>query len=319
MPTLVTVTSALSLAEVEGTDGLTLGLIQRLNAETEAHFAAALGELVEDVQSVDGLDLSSLRHVLATKDFPADVRRWQRVLRRPEEVTDTDGGTAVGKALSWRCAGSGQAASVVVMQGDLFQGVVHGISIARGILCHEFAHIHEYFQRLRGEDYEHPDARNLAAVFQFIAQSLASECFAELVASRQYSADDKATFVANADTISAFLEFFEREKDAYRSHGDTLHIWQHTIRAVSQAADMIGRTIGEFHRKPDRHLFDEFVKRLGNPEWVELAERLRVELTGSPPNQGVLTGVTDGSVRSIFHALGVYPRLQDGGLYIEIP
>jgi hypothetical protein len=319
MPTSITVTSALSQIEVEGMDGVTLGLSPRLDAHTEAHFAAALGQLIDDVKSVDGLDLSSLRHVLATWDFIADVRRWQKALNRPEWVTETDGGTAVGKALSWRRTGSRHAASVVVMQGDLFQGLVHGNLIARGILCHELAHIHEYSQQRRGGDYEHPDARDLGAVIQFIAQSLTSECFAERVASRQYSAEDLATFVANADTITAFLDFFDQEKDAYRSHGDTLHIWQHAIRAVSGAADMIGRTVGEFFRERDRHLFDEFTKRLGDPKWADLAERLRVELTNSPPNQGVPTGISDGTVRSMFHALGVYPRLQDGSLYIDVP
>ncbi|MDM4018149.1 hypothetical protein [Roseiconus lacunae] len=269
--------------------------------------------MIDEVQTTDSLDLSSLRHVLVSKDFAGDVRRWQRALNRPQAISEN----AIGKAFSWCSEGAGHSTSIVLMQSDFFQGVVHGISIARGILCHELAHVHEYAQRLPETNYEAPDARDLDAVLEFIAQSVASEYLAERVASRQYSTEDLADFVANADTIVALLNSFDQEKHAYRSHGDTLHIWQHSILAVSRAADMTGRTIGEYYR--ERRLFDEFIRRLKNPKWAGIAEQLSAALTRDTSKREVAGRVSGGTIREMFHAVGVYPRLQEGGLYIDIP
>jgi hypothetical protein len=321
MTTPVTVTAPFSESEAEAAHGMTLAFTTKPDAEAEVRYATAFGDVVDDVQSVDGLDLTSLRHVLATQDFSADVRRWQRALGRPELVTDTDSGIAVGKALSWRKGGSGPVIAVVVLGFDCFMDVVKGVSLSRGILCHELAHVHDNARRMADPDTEpHPTAHDLGGIDRFIGQSLWSEYFAERIASRHSSDADLAGFVANADTIKSFLIDFEHEKYAYRSHENLLHLWQRAILTVGRAADMIGRTVGELHRDRHRHLFDEFARGLGRPAWATVAGQVRDELAGSISDSSKPLGVSVGVIRSMFHALGVYPQLQAGGqLYVDVP
>lgn len=321
MASLVTITGPLSIREIEESDSLALGYSHRLPTGEESRHVNGVGALLADASSVDRLELGSLRHVLATRSFASDVMRLQRQLARPELVTNNGQASAVGKSLSWLASATGRTVSVVVLDYDWYLGMIEGQSLARGIFYHELAHVHDNVQRQQNRvDVSHPDARDLTAVERFIALSLGAEYFAERVASRQYSEDDLEAFVGNADSVGSFLADVQREKDAYRDHADLLRFWQQAVRTVGLCADMIGRSVGEFHRSEHRHLFERFVSRLGRPKWATAIDAVGEALQDLPTAGLDPSPTLVATVRGMFHAIGVFPRVEAGGqLYVDVP
>jgi len=315
MTPLITISDALSRSEVESSSQITLAFSPRLQSETEAKYASILADILSDVQNVDNLTIGSLKHILATTTFVTDTKRWLTELTLPALVT-------VGKALTWELPNSNGVASVIVINVDILKGIQQGTSLHRGVLCHEIAHIADNEKRFAAQGADaHPDARDLSAVEHFIAASLWAEYFAERVASRHYSAEDLQTFAANSEIIRFLHVTFNRQREAYQNHAmQLLELWQLAIYATGQTADMIGRSLGEFHGGERSSCLASFKQDLSNQTWVAIVDEAEdildrmFQLTSTWNVSPLLT-----IVRKMFNAIRIFPRPQGSGMYIDVP
>lgn len=317
---MLTITNSLTRQQVESAASATLAFVPRQQSEEESAAECLLSNIVADIQSADQLSISSLKHISAAAAFADEAKRWLTQLRRPALVTDTEEAMAVGKAMSWYLPDNTAITSVIVVNSAILNQL-QDTSLFRGILYHEIAHIHDNELRMKalGND-SHPDARDLTAVERFIAASFWAEYFCERIASRHYSDADLTVFEANATTLQSFLASFSQEKDAYRYHARLLDLWQQAIQTVGHAADLIGRTLGEFYGVRGNNHLAPFLQSLANPTWSAIISESRPILDQMYQSTGVWNAdPLLPIVRKMFHAIGMFPKIQGGNLWVDVP
>lgn len=312
-----------TIHEIASSETRTVELPPNLTTEVYDTLIGILDRSIADAVATDGLDLGSLKHVLVSGDFVNDVTRRLKELGRPELVTSNESAQALGKTITW---GKPSDVSSIVIVPEPLLSAYEAVSLSRGILYHELAHVHDDRFRcdLMGETI-HPDARDLKAVISFIAATLWSEYFCEQTAARHYSRDDLAAFAENDSIVSDSVGENSREIAEYRSHADILHLWQHSIFTVNIIMGVVGRTLGEFYAQNDnldlRQQFIDGVSSLkGMPELISMTEPIldSMHLRRKIWVANELDCLNE-VVLKAFNMLGIFPRMTGQGLYVDVP
>jgi len=309
--------------EASSRDAITFEASDGMSEESVAQLAGILTTAINDAVTIDSLSLKGLTHVVISSDFSSDVRRLLIELGCPGIVTNSSTAQAVGKTITWQR--DAETVSILVFPKEVVVGYPT-LSLARGIVHHELAHVHD--DRLRSELFgasEHPDAMDLDAVVKTLAEILWSEYFAERIARRHYSEDDLQSFADNHEIITNCIDESSRAVADYRDHGDVLWLWQHSVSMTNVILGVIGRTIGELHSAIDTEgYWQTFQEGLGRTTSIVRVANDSAEILGvlyskresweSNAIQGLNTMIFDS-----FHILGVFPQVTANELYVDVP
>jgi hypothetical protein len=321
--TLMHVQSGLKVEEAADSDSLTVELSDRISRESVSEYLRVLTNAIDDATATDELCLDSLRHIVVSTEFVTDTQRLLQQLGLPDIVTSTKAAQAVGKTISW--LHQSQPVSILIFPHELVSQY-SSISLARGIIHHELAHVHD--DKFRHDvlgPTPHPDARDLDAVIAYVSGVLWSEYFAERTAKRHYSHDDLMMFADNHEIITDCLRHIREEVLRYRQHEDILYLWQQSISTANIILGVIGRTLGECHPHPDHQIpYDAFLT--GVPHDASLLDVIRdtdavldrLYTTREVWTRDALHALHDVAYDTL-QLFGVYPRTTAEGLYVDVP
>jgi hypothetical protein len=326
MPIILTKTAVpKSRSELEKDSRAYIFFVEATGPDFVAAGTGYLEKLINETVKLDNLDLSTLRYICIASSLADETKRWLRDLGRPPIVTEGNIGDAVGKTITWHVDHTGQTISILIFPVEIIQGLCFGMNLPRTVVAHELAHVHDdaYCNTIVGPTL-HPDARDLPEVVSFICRMPWGEYFAQRIASRHMTPDDRKNSVVDSSSMVAeFADECDQLKQAYRVHGDHLQIWQEATMSVGRIASVLGRAIGELHSSESSgDLRRQLVENL-RPEWRQVTEKFILDLdslfaTRNSWNQNSLQ-VLAPLVLKLYQILGIFPQLQVGGLYVDIP
>lgn len=303
-------------------------ILEGVDEETGARANESLLDLLRELAGTEedpGLAFGHLRLIHFAHELPAEVRRWQRQLGRPEVVSDADGASVAGKALVW---GDGETATthgVVLLAAYMAGGVAERRSSNLGLVAHELAHADLDRQLIASigsdlEDHEH--AGDWGIVGLQLAVNAIAEAYAESVAARYI---EEVLIVESENLLVTMAEgVLGRMREAvaeYRHHRHTGKLWGVTIFEVSAYLNQLGRVTGFTVRDGDTRGVG---KRLGQvhpsfTDYVDVFRQAFLDVAEAGNVERVAFAPAINAVERVLGHFGVEPEWEGGRLRLEVP
>lgn len=251
----------------------------------EADRAQRWFELLNEIryQVLETIPYSGItRLFVATSDIFQEISRWQQELDLVEAITNDEEAETVGKSFVWGDGKSDSTYGIVIINERLAAQIVDDgnlSKLAKSLVIHELAHIHDYYVRLGHFGPESPPtANNWVSIKQSIAMCLWGEFFAEKIASiHQSEKEFKVSLELTAKIIQLSLKKLSHAKNQYLNDRNINVVWQIAGSELSQILNQIGRMLGiacAWKTETRNDLFANFV----SDAWVQLIVKLYDEL-----------------------------------------
>lgn len=272
-----------------------------------------------------GLNFGHLRLIHFVHDLPAEVRRWQRQLGRPEIVSDADGASIGGKALVWGDGRTGTTHGVVLLAAYMVEGVAERRGTNLALVAHELAHADLDWQLIVSigpvlDDHNH--AGDWEIVGLQLAVNAIAEAYAESVAGRY--TEEVLVIEAEHLLVTMAEGVLRRMRGAiaeYRRHANAGKLWGVTIFEVSAYLNQLGRVTGFSIRDGDTRgvggrlamVHQAFSAHPGlfRQAFLDVASAGNVERAAFAP--------ASRAVAEVLGHFGVEPVWEGGRLRLEVP
>lgn len=277
------------------------------------------------------------RLVVVTSDFPSEVIRWQRELGEQEGVTSGIYGEAHGKALVWGNNTLEATYGVVILSElialCLIEGIAQNQALAKAVLTHELAHVHDEFiyRQVFGQPFPN-ETNNWAELRRTLAYVTWSEFFANFVAyhfHKVWGCNDE--IFAPTSLIKRISLEISRRIFLYRFDGNMQTLWFSSVsdllQVFAQSARSLGLLVAAQMDSDDKSeelfaLCDEI-----SPSWGNIMRRLTEELGRQPRGLQRSPGLLDQIgliIERGFHAVGLYPSDPEAmdaekGIWVDVP
>lgn len=260
-------------------------------------------------------------------DFATEVARWRRQLGEPGGISSNSKAETWGKTLPlW---GSGEPEStyaVIILPREIAYCLIAGEnslkSLARGILVHELAHVHDNYRYRRdfGPQPE-PTIDDSIDIRHLIAKGTWGEFFAQSIAYPYYPEDHREELVSLGLTrLQDSLQEIKQAKSDFQSHGNTATLWEVAIGKIGDAFFQLSRSIGLLTaaQRDGNEQFDQFFKGVNeiSSTWGQIVRQLVRELNTLASQEKwdseSFNGLED-VIEQGFRATGLHPE------YIPLP
>lgn len=299
--------------------------------------AGQIEDLVSQLHSKAGVDVSTLNEVIIPDDFDTELIAFQETHDLTERGrTNDESGLATCKVQKYR--ESGQLVHTVFLDkifwlGMLFSEEKSDHDLAIHLLHHELAHVQDgqYQQELFGADFPRPYQNDLQALLR----NLARNTWAEYYANRTSGGTMPLEHACGISGLYETLEYVFTEADSligvYRYDGDIETLWTKCIELCRRLMYVIGSSLGYFHYlisffadegdviKDTEKKVRESLGRF-EPIWTTASVALDSLYNAYPK----WTGVEDldelsATIFKALNALGVYPRQEGEDIYVDVP
>lgn len=284
-----------------------------------------------------GLELKSLKYIIIPEDFKTELFKFQKSKGLREECTENEVGVAGGKVVSYIEAGELEICIFLHpgVFGLLFSknsdDVLNGIQIMR----HELCHVHDDYlkSRVLSLDFITNQERDFEWALKLHADSIWSEYIANKLSKTTVNINGTEINLPNQISLMQDLKLFldsifkvesdaQKYIDAYRSHADVEKLYQEIQESASFLLNMMGRVYGMLcpYEELIKAVDDGIKETYAFDIWKQLCQSLDALSSKYPNWSGVqeFDGLSQ-VVLKTWNILGIYPRVTESGLYIEVP
>jgi hypothetical protein len=287
----------------------------------------AFGQIINQLQE---LNLSSLQYIIVPNDFGQELIEFQQRHGLREGYTNNEFGIAMGKVLTYLDDGNIKTSIFfdprivfTLFDENLKQNSIH-------LIHHEFCHVHDDYEKYRVfgvTDLEHiffntPD--RVSQVTYAHADLIWSEYIATRLSARSKPEDHDIYMESLLSLIPKTKEKCEEKIQAYRTEGEIDKLFGEIQLTTSQLLKVCGYFIGYCHGfniDPPEEI-NNFVKQYPYLDrvWEELSLNLRKlhESYGNWEGVKVFDDLAN-TVMNLWGNLGIFPKNQEGQLYISVP
>lgn len=308
-----------------------------LSEDQKSELSGQVENLVSELRSKANLDICTLNEVIIPDDFDTELVAFQESHDMTERGRTHDGsGLAVGKAVKYR--ESGQIVQTVFLDKAIWLGMLvskeksdHDMAIH--LLHHELAHVQDgqYQQELFGTEFPRPYQNDLPALSRNLARNTWGEYYANRTSGGTMPLEHSCGISALYETLEYVFAEVDSQIGSYRFDGDIEVLWTKGIELCWRLMYVIGSSLGYFHYltsffADEGEVIKDTEKKagesLGGLESVWIAAGVALDsLYNAYPNW---TGVEDldelsGVILKAFNAIGLYPRHEGEGVYVDVP
>ncbi len=308
-----------------------------LSEAQKSELADHVENLVSQLQSNAGVDISTLNEVVIPDDFDAELVAFQESHGILERGRTNDGsGLAVCKVVKYK--ESGQIIQTVFLDEDVWLRMLLSpekadSDMAIHLLQHELAHVQDsqHQRNLFDADISLLHTNDLAVMLRNFARNTWGEYYANRTSGGTMPLEHACGIPGMYETIDYVLSEVDILIDSYRYNGDIEDLWNKSVELCWRLMYMIGSSLGYFH-----YLASFFAKEgdvikgtekktsesLGKlePVWTGASSALN-DLFNTYPNW---TGVEDLDelsevILKAFNVMGLFPRQEGEGIYVDVP
>jgi len=293
----------------------------------------------EDLMSklAQGLELDSLKYIIISEDFKTELFKFQKSKGLREGCTENEVGVAGGKVVAYIEAG--ELEHIIFLHPNVFgllfsnesNDVLNGIQIMR----HELCHVHDDYlkSKVLSFDFITNQEKDFEWALKLHADSIWSEFIANKLSKITVEIEgtkiSTPTLVSFTQDIPLFIDSIFKMKadtknyiDAYRTHRDITRLYLEIQKCSTFFFTMAGRIYGllSLYEEP-LEILDEGIKKTYAFEiWKPLCQSLDA-LNSRYPNWSGVQEFDELSqvVLKTWNILGIYPRVTESGLYIDVP
>lgn len=288
-------------------------------------------------QLAQGLELQSLEYIIISDDFENDLNKFQRSKGLREEFTENELGVAIAKTVPYFEAEKLETCIFLhsAILGLLFSEDSNEVLNAIQIINHELCHAQDNY--LKSKIFEPDFIMNRERDFDWALKIHADSIWSEYIANKS---SRRVIKISGSDInlppqvsfeiiVNLFIEsIFKIERDAkkyideYRIHADIRRLYLEIQESAGFLLTMMGRAYGilccykELIEVIDEGIMPTYAFEI----WKSLCPSLD-NLNSKYPNWSGVREFDELSqlVLRTWNVLGIYPRVNGNGLYVEVP
>ena len=308
-----------------------------LSEAQKSALADHVENLVSQLQSKAGVDISTLNEVVIPDDFDAELIAFQEshdILERGR--TNDDSGLAVCKVVKYK--ESGQIIQTVFLDEDVWLSMLFSpekadCDMAIHLLHHELAHVQDsqHQQDLFSANFTSPHINDLSVVLRKLARNTWGEYYASRTSGGTMPLEHACGLSGLYETVDYVLSKVQSLIDSCRYDGDIEGLWNKSEELCWRFMYVIGSSLGYFHYNAsyfaeESEIIEDVEKKVGDslgklePVWTGASSALNA-LFNTYPNW---TGVEDLDelsevILKAFNVMGLFPRQEGEGIYVDVP
>jgi hypothetical protein len=301
------------------------GPSQWADGERSQRWVTAIADIFKEIaECIPACYITRL--IVATAEIGQEVTRWQRELGQPEVVTSDTAAVTAGKTFVWGGGELSTTYAVIIISEWLAAELVDGGNsscLAKALIIHELAHVHDYFFRLRRLGRENPPWNNdWLAIRPSIAFSIWGDFFAESIASVHLPENPLRNALRLARNVMDFaFTRMSKAKTQYHTDGNINPIWAAAGDELSKVFNQLGRALGAAAVWKVELTKDELLSvGISWYGWSELIPKLNEQLLKVQTIDDLVQNITniEKLVEQGFNLMGLYPQQRPEGLLVSI-